>query len=96
MKPAKELDIHVRSDSALAHKAAVCARDLVEAARMGPSTLMLTLNGALDSFNAGPEEARLEGLAYILTCLSALVLRSAEVGDVAETLRQCRATNFTF
>jgi len=105
MTKVKDLDIHLDSDSELAHKAAEHARDLVDAYRLGGSTFMLVVDDFLQAFNRGTEEGRLEGLAYLSACLCAMTVRAGEVGDelaaredftLAETLRQCRETDFTF
>src|SRR6185437_5162852 len=94
-----EIEIHLDPESKIARKAAERARELVEALRLGNSTFMLVMDDALQAFNRGPEEARLEGLAYLNACLCGLVLKTAAVGDelvdredvvLAETLRQCR------
>ncbi|MGO9205577.1 MAG: hypothetical protein ACLQBX_05195 [Candidatus Limnocylindrales bacterium] len=102
----KEIDIRLDRDSEVARSAAKLARDLVDAVQLGDSTFMLVMDEVLHLFNRGSEEKRLEGLAYLSVSLVALVLQAAAVGDeiagreddfvLAETLRQCRETDFTF
>ncbi len=101
----EEIEIRFVRNSEKAHKAAFLARELIEAVRLGDSTMTLVMDGVLDGFNQGPEAERLEGLAYLLACFCGLVLHTAAVGDelagrddvvLGETLQQCRESGFTF